>query len=76
MQTKIILEDEFHFILECPLYTELRKNVLRNTFGKYRIYKNVPKLIALLNTENEIEIRNLSMYNFKAFNFQNNILYN
>ena len=28
-----VLEDEYHFVLECPLYDDLRKNILQDTIG-------------------------------------------
>ena len=67
-----ILEDEFHFILECPLYQELRKIYVKMYFWKR---PNIPKFISLINSENEMEIRNLSIYIFKAFEKRNTILY-
>ena len=67
-----ILEDEFHFILECPLYQQLRKKYVNMYFLKR---PNIPKFISLINSENEIEIRNLSIYIFKAFKKRNTILY-
>ena len=67
-----ILEDEFHFILECSLYTALRKKYINKYFWKS---PNIPKFIELMQSENEIETRNLSMYILKAFELRNNILY-
>ena len=67
-----ILEDEFHFILECRLYTKLHTKYIKKYYQKR---PNIPKFIELFNTENENEIRNLSMYIFKAFNIRNTILY-
>ena len=46
------LEDEIHFLLECPLYWK-------------RL--NMPKFIELIKTENKIEIRNVSMFVMKSF---------
>ena len=60
------LEDEFHFILQCRLHTELRiQNILKNTIGKDRIYQN---LLHYLIWKMKLKIRNLFMYIFKAFN--------
>ena len=68
-------EDEFHFILQCRLHTELRTKYIK--YIKKYCWKrpNIPKCIELFNNENEIEIRNLFMYIFKAFNLRNIILY-
>ena len=38
------LEDEFHFLLECPLYNELRKHILNHINGKYWIWQNLLKV--------------------------------
>ena len=41
------LEDEFHFLLECTLYKDLRKKYVRN------IIRKMLKLIELIPLENE-----------------------
>ena len=58
------LEDEIHFLLECPLYHELRKTYIKPYYWK-RL--NMPKFIKLIKTENKIEIRNVSMFVMKSF---------
>ena len=58
------LEDEFHVLLECPLYHELRKTYIKPYDWK-RL--NMSKFIELIKTENKIEIRNLSMFIMKSF---------
>ena len=45
------LEDEFHFLLECPLYHELREHILNRIIGKDWI---CPTNIELMKTENKI----------------------
>ena len=45
-----VLEDEFHFLFECLLYTDLRKDYISEYFWKRR---NVPKLVELLKSTNE-----------------------
>jgi hypothetical protein len=58
-------EDEFHFILKCPKYADLR-----NLYVKKYFYKktSVFKLIQLLSTK---ELRNLCKYIHFAFQIRN-----
>jgi len=46
-------KDEFHFLLYCPLYHDLRKTYIKPYYSK-RL--NMPNLIELVTTENRIEI--------------------
>ena len=58
-----LIDDEFHFILVCPMYT-----FFRHYIPYY--YKNRPsmfKFIELLNNNNELIVRRLVLYCFKAF---------
>ena len=65
-----IIEDEFHFILVCPMYSSFRHYI-----PKY--YTNsMFKFIELLNNNNELIVRRLALYCFKAFEKRNIILYN
>ena len=43
-----VLEDEFHFILECPLYSDLRQNYIQRYYWQRA---NMPKLIQLMTAE-------------------------
>lgn len=67
------LEDEFHFIIECPLYNELRKLYIDKY---YTVRPSLFKLIELLTTGSKKQIRNLAIYTYKAFNERNRQLYN
>ena len=63
-----LIEDKFHFILVCPMYTSFRHYI-----PKY--YTNRPsmfKFIELLNNNNELIVRWL--YCFKAFEKKNYFL--
>lgn len=62
------LEDEFHFVLECPLYQEIREEYIRRYFW---VRPNMPKFIELLTSENKTIIKNVSMYIFKGFKKRN-----
>ena len=67
-----ILEDEFHFICECKLYIDLRKMYIRRYFWNR---PSMHKLVTLLQSTNENEIKRLAMYIFKAFEQRNEHLY-
>ena len=57
------LEDEFHFILVCPLYKDLRSLYIK------RYYYNRPsmfKLVQLLSIKNKKALCNLSKFIIKA----------
>ena len=66
------LEDEYHFVLECTLYGDLRKQYI----SKY--YWNHPGMLKFvqLSSENEKIQKNLSWYIFKAFKVRGEIFYN
>ena len=67
-----ILEDEFHFIFEYPVYSDLRKLYI----DKYYINRpSMFKLIELFNTVRKKKIHNLSIFIFKAFEKRNRITY-
>ena len=61
-------EDEFHFILKCPKYADLR-----NLYVKKYFYKkpSVFKLIQLLSSPNTKELRNLGKYIHFALQIRN-----
>ena len=58
------IEDEYHFLLICPLYTDIRKRFLPE---KYTHYPNRFKFNVLLASKCETLIRNTSMFLFNAF---------
>ena len=62
------LEDEYHFIIECQLYT-----VIRNLYIKkyYFTKPSMFKFIQLLTSQNVNEQRKLGMFIFKAFELRN-----
>lgn len=66
------LEDEFHFILECPLYNEFRLKYIKKYYWKR---PNIPKFIDLFTSENRKEIRNLSMFIFHSMKKRDDIFY-
>ena len=58
------LEDEFHFMLECPLYKDIRKIYIKEYFWKY---PNIPKFIQLLTSDNKELNINIAMFVQKSF---------
>ena len=58
------LEDEYHFLIECQNYDELRKTYIKPYFWKHPSYF---KCIQLLTSENKSELKKLSVYIHKAF---------
>ena len=68
-----ILEDEYHFIFECPAYNEIRNQYIPRY---YRIRPNMYKCTELLMTKSKSKIRNLACYIYKAFEIRNSIVYN
>ena len=67
-----VLEDEYHFILECQIYDELRKKFIKKQYWKH---PNMVKLIDLLTNENETNLKRLSIFIYKSFEKRNDILY-
>ena len=58
------LEDEYHFVLVCPLYADLRQKYIKKYFYKKR---SVHKFIELMSTKNNSILKNLSKFVLEAF---------
>ena len=58
------LEDEYHFVLVCPVYADLRKKYIKKYFYKKR---SVHKFIELMSTKNNSILKNLSKFVLEAF---------
>ena len=57
------MEDEMHFILLCPMYTNLRCNLIKPYYwGKPSVFK----LLQLFNITNEKQLCNLGKYICRA----------
>lgn len=67
-----ILEDEYHFVMECQLYANVRKQCLPAYFWKR---PNMFKFTELIKTESIRILKNLSIYVKEAFEIRNNIMY-
>ena len=62
------LEDEYHFILECVIYNDLRRQYIDSY---YRNRPNMYKFVDLIKCENKRTIRRLGTYIFHAFELRN-----
>ena len=59
------LEDEFHFLLECSIYKNLRQKYINKYFWKY---PNILKFTELMVSENEITLQRLAILYLKLLN--------
>ena len=59
-----VLEDEYHFVIECNRYTELREKYIPRYYWRR---PSMFKFVELLNSTNMKLLRNLSIYIFHAF---------
>ena len=67
-----MVENEFHFLFECPLYSELRIQYLDCYFYEHL---NNFKLRQLFNSTREKQATDLSNIIYKAFTLRNVTLY-
>ena len=65
---KVFVEDEYHFLMSCPLYQDLRKTFLPGYFLNVVNYHN---FVTLMNTQDGLTIRNLAMFIYYAFERRN-----
>jgi len=63
------IEDEFHFILKCPKYKQLRYIYIKKYYWQR---PSVFKLVQLLSVHNKKEICNLSKYLTHALQLRRN----
>ena len=64
------LEDEYHFIIECPNYLEYRRIHIKQYYWKH---PNMIKFLELIGTENIKDIIQLAKYIFKSFKLRNDM---
>ena len=64
------IEDEFHFILKCPLYETLRKTYIE--IGRNR--PSVFKLVTLFTSENIKDLCKLGKFLWKAMELRKSLL--
>ena len=65
------IEDEFHFVLMCPVYVDLRKKYIKKYYWER---PSVIKLTQLLSVNNVSELCSLGKYIRDAFQLRSNIL--
>ena len=65
------VEDEFHFMLECPVYASIRKQLIN---GYYWRRPSMHKLVKLFNTTKRKEIIALAKYVYQAFNLRRELI--
>ena len=65
-----LIEDEYHFVLICPLYSEIRQRFIPEKFTRYptRLKFNI-----LLASKSETLVRNISLYLYHAFRHRSTI---
>ena len=66
-----LIEDEFHFILVCPMYSSFRHYIPKYYTNRHSMFI---EFIELLNNNNELIVRRLTLYCFKTFE-KRNIMY-
>ena len=71
-QTKHVLEDEYHFVLGCLLYLNLKTQYINTYFWKH---PSMIKFIELVSTKNVHVLKKLSTYIEKAFKLRQDALY-
>ena len=67
-----ILEDEFHFVIECIMYTDLRIKYIPKYYWER---PSMNKFVALVNTTSIKLLRNFSVYVCQAFKCRTDLLY-
>ena len=66
-----VLEDEFHFLFECPIYMELRNMYISKYFWQR---PNMIKFVELLTTEHRKTLVKLGIFVEKAFQIRKQIM--
>ena len=59
-----IIEDEFHFVLECQKYTDIRKKYINKY---YQSRQNIQKFVELIISSKSKTIKDLASYVEEAF---------
>ena len=67
-----VIEDEYHFVIECQRYTELRKKYI----PKYYLQRpRMDKFIELITSNNNRYIENLGSFVYQVFKTKSEMLY-
>jgi hypothetical protein len=65
-----VIEDEYHFVLQCPSYVELRASYIDQYF---HVNPSYAKFIELLCTTNESYLRKLAIYVYLAMRLRESL---
>ena len=65
-----VLEDEFHFMLECSLYNDERKKYIKRYYWQR---PNMPKFIQYMSSEKAFVIKNIAIFIEKAFKIREQV---
>ena len=65
------IEDEFHFVLKCPVYCDLRKKYIKHYYWRR---PSVFKLVQLLSVNNVKELCSLGKFIRDAFKLRSSLL--
>jgi len=65
------IEDEYHFLMQCPLYSDLRYKYIDNRFTDIMCTNN---FIRLINCNDETQLKNLAMFIYYALESRNGFL--
>jgi hypothetical protein len=63
----IVIEDEFHFLLSCEMYSELRKTLLPCIAQRKVNFDLFIELIELMSTTDVHIVRQLAVFVYKGF---------
>ena len=67
-----LLEDEYHFVIECQRYNDIRRKYIRPSFY---VRPNMFKFLELLQSTNVSIVKNLALFVYKAFKERNNYVF-
>ena len=65
------LEDEYHFLLACPRFRDLRQKYFKRY---YYTWPSIHTFIAFMNSKSPSVIKNISKFLIEAFDRRNTIL--
>lgn len=68
------VEDEYHFLIMCPLYNEIRIKYLSSALCKYNVVNN-QIVTLLLGSTSETVVINISLYLHHAFKVRQSSMY-
>ena len=67
-----VIEDECHFLISCPAYTNIRNHYIKHILDKFNV-NNELKMYNMLKTRNENWIKDISLYLYQATKIRQNV---